>query len=160
MTEIDRSRRDALKLSVAFAVSTTLFVPHSRAAIPPLEPDKVDALIRQRLGNKPPVPGPIELKIPALSESGNSVPLTVSVDSPPETSIDHVLVVATRNRRPMVLDVHFGAGAPKAQFSTRIRVNETQTLLAFAKLRSGTVWSAQTDVEVVIGACEGLGFTY
>ncbi len=160
MRKFDHSRRDALRTSAAFAAATFLSMPNSYAAIPSLQPERVEKLIRDRMGPVKPEPGPIELNVPPLSESGNSVPLTVSVESPPDTRIDHVLVVATRNRRPMVIDVHFGAGAPKAKFSTRIRVNETQTLLAFAKLQSGTVWTAQTEVDVVIGACEGLGFTY
>jgi len=160
MRKFEQSRRQAIGASMAFAAASFFGVPKTEASIPWLEPEKVEQLIRERMGAAKPVPGPIELNIPSLAESGNSVPLTVIVKSPPETRVDHVLIVATRNRRPMVMDVHFGAGTPKAQFSTRIRLNDTQTLLAFAKLQSGIVWKAETDVSVVIAACEGLGFTY
>ena len=160
MANFDWSKRDALKAFAAVASAPVLGLPAHAAPIPPLEPDQIEALIEQKFGSIEPKPGPVTLKIPALSESGNSVPLTVIVDSASENAVDHVLVVATRNRRPMVMDVQFANGIPKAQISTRIRLNETQTLLAFAKLHTGEVWKAQTNVEVVIGACEGLGFTY
>lgn len=132
------------------------------AAIAPLDPDGIAQLIVERLGEVSPVSGALSLELPALAESGNSVPMSVSVDAAQLDGdrVRRILVIATRNPRPMVLDAHFGPRSALPQVTTNVRLAETQTIRALAQLESGTVWEAQADIDVTIGACQILDFRY
>ena len=93
--------------------------------------------------------------VPPLVENGNTVPLTVSVTSP-MTDADHVVsihIFNEKNPQPNVGNFYIGSRAGRAQVSTRIRLADTQTLTAIAKLSDGTFWSASADVVVTLAAC-------
>ena len=46
-----------------------------------------------------------------------------------------------------------GPHAGRAQVSTRIRLADSQKIVAIAKLSDGTFWSASVDVVVTLAAC-------
>jgi sulfur-oxidizing protein SoxY len=122
----------------------------------------VRGVIDSAFGGRAITPGRIFLDLPPLAESGNSVPMTVRVDSP-MTEADYVrriLVMSERNPRPRVIEVFFAPGAGKAEFSTRIRLNGTQNVLAYAEMADGSVWMAETEVTVTVGACEPTMITF
>ena len=99
--------------------------------------------------------GRVKLDAPALIENGNSVVLGVSVESP-MTQADHVKAIhvfAPMNPLPNMVSVHLGPRAGRAQFSTRTRVADTQTLVALAQMSDGSFWSDQVSVVVTIAAC-------
>ena len=99
--------------------------------------------------------GRVKLDVPPLVENGNTVPLTVSVESP-MTAAQHVVsihIFNEKNPQPNVANFHLGPRAGRAQVSTRIRLADTQTLIAIAKLSDGTFWSASADVVVTLAAC-------
>lgn len=130
--------------------------------IPALEPERIAQLLEERLGRFEPVEGGLRLELPALAESGNSVPLTLGVEEAGRELDDPVrrlLVVATRNPHPLLLDARFGALA-RPRLTTNIRLAETQTVLAYAQLASGVVRSTRADIRVTIGACQHLDFRY
>jgi sulfur-oxidizing protein SoxY len=95
-----------------------------------------------------------------LVDNGNSVPLTVRVDSP-MTATDHVTAIAIfneRNPQTEVATFTLGARAGKAEVSTRIRMATSQKLTAVARLSDGTFWSSTAGVIVTLAACiEGEG---
>ncbi|HEY4918576.1 MAG TPA: thiosulfate oxidation carrier protein SoxY, partial [Xanthobacteraceae bacterium] len=88
------SRRDVLALAAggaALAVGAAEATPQEAA----------DA-IATFTGGRPTVPGRIAIDLPEIAENGNTVPLTITVESP-MTAEDHVsdiLVVAEGNPRP------------------------------------------------------------
>lgn len=101
------------------------------------------------------LPGRVTLDLPKLADSGFSVPMTVSVESP-MTAHDHVktiLVVAERNPQRDVCWFYLGPRAGKAEVSSRIRLNGTQRVVAVAHLSDGTFWSDARDIEVREAAC-------
>jgi sulfur-oxidizing protein SoxY len=49
--------------------------------------------------------------------------------------------------------VHLGPRAGKAAFSTRIRLADTQSVVAIAELSDGSLWSDTVEVIVTIAAC-------
>jgi len=103
------------------------------------------------------MPGPraIRLDLPPAWENGNSVPLTVTVDSP-MTEQDHVRtirIVAERNPLPDVVTFRFTPLSGMAQASTRIRLAASQTIRAVAELSDGTILTDQAWVEVTLGGC-------
>ena len=99
--------------------------------------------------------GRVKLDVPPLVENGNTVPLTVSVTSP-MTAEDHVKsihVFVEKNPQPNVGNFVLGARAGRAQLSTRIRLADSQKIVAVAKMSDGSFWSATADVVVTLAAC-------
>jgi sulfur-oxidizing protein SoxY len=99
--------------------------------------------------------GKIKLEVPPLVENGNTVPMTVSVTSP-MTAEDHVKsihVFVEKNPQPNVGNFVLGPRAGRAQVSTRIRLADSQKIVAIAKLSDGSFWSATVDVVVTLAAC-------
>jgi sulfur-oxidizing protein SoxY len=69
---------------------------------------------------------------------------------------DHVRtlhVIAPVNPIPTVARIHFGARAAEAYLSTRIRLADTQTVLAFAEMSDGSIWRSSASVVVTLGGC-------
>jgi sulfur-oxidizing protein SoxY len=118
-------------------------------------PETVQRAIRQRIGDREPQPGGMTLTLPKIAETGNSVPLTVTVDSPmtPEEHVLRIHIFVPGNPEPVAATYHLGARAGKAQISTHIRLARTQTVLALAELSDGTVRSDAASILVTIGAC-------
>jgi sulfur-oxidizing protein SoxY len=124
-------------------------------AAPGATPEAVQQAIRQRIGAREPHPGGMTLTLPKIAETGNSVPLTVTVDSP-MTPADHVLrlhVFVPGNPEPVASTYHLGTRAGRAQISTQIRLARTQTVLALAEMSDGSVRSDAASLVVTLGAC-------
>jgi sulfur-oxidizing protein SoxY len=118
-------------------------------------PESAAAAMKAVLGQAPLKEGKVTLDIPPIAENGNSVPLTVTVDSP-MTAAEHVRslhLFAEENPLPNVAHFYLGPRAGKAQVSTRIRLYKTQKLLAVAALSDGSFWSAGAEVVITLGAC-------
>ena len=99
--------------------------------------------------------GRVKLDVPPLVENGNAVPVTVSVDSP-ITAADHVKaihIVNEKNPQPYVISAVLGPRAGRAQLSTRIKLADSQKLVAIAELSDGSFWSTSADVVVTLAAC-------
>jgi sulfur-oxidizing protein SoxY len=117
--------------------------------------EAVQQAIRQRIGARQPQPGGITLSLPKIAETGNSVPLSVAVESP-MTRQEHVLrihVFVPGNPEPVAATYHLGTRAGKAEVSTRIRLARSQTVLALAEMSDGSVRSAEASIVVTLGAC-------
>lgn len=120
------------------------------------------AKIAQLLGGAQPQLGRIEVALPRIAESGNGVPLRVSVDSP-MTTADHVRaihVVAESNPRPWVASFTLGPWTGRAMVETQIRLSDSQTVTVLAQMSDGSWWARRTDVTVIIGACDNRGPNY
>jgi sulfur-oxidizing protein SoxY len=143
-------------LSRRTAMSTLLALPLAlRMAPARATPDTMQAALDAFTGGAPVTPGRVTLKIPLLVENGNSVPLSVSVDSP-MTADDHVAEIAIFNELNPLPDTarfHLGPRSGLAAVETRIRLNGSQTVHAVARLNDGSFWSAETDVIVTAPAC-------
>ena len=99
--------------------------------------------------------GRVRLDVAKLVDNGNTVPLTVEVESP-MTAADHVAEIAIFNEKNPQRDVArftLGARAGKARVVTRIRLATSQKLVALARMNDGSVWSDTVDVVVVLSAC-------
>jgi sulfur-oxidizing protein SoxY len=118
-------------------------------------PETVQQAIRQRIGDREPQPGGLTLTLPKIAENGNSVPLTVSVDSPmtPEASVQRLHIFVPGNPEPVAATYHLGVRAGKAEISTQIRLARTQTVLALAEMSDGSVRSDAASILVTLGAC-------
>jgi sulfur-oxidizing protein SoxY len=122
-------------------------------------PETMAAAIKQVTGDAALRPGRVTLDIPPLVENGNTVPLTVSVDSPMTEAdfIKAIHVFNEKNPQPYVLTARLGPRAGRARLSTRIKLADAQRVVAVAEMSDGTFWSASADIVVTIAACvEGI----
>src|SRR4029078_8215683 len=98
--------------------------------------------------------GKVKLDIPPLVENGNTVPMTVSVNHPmaPEEPVPRIHVFNEKNPQANIANFHLGPHNGRAQVSTRLRLADSQKIVAIARLSDGTVWSASVDRVVSMGA--------
>ncbi len=117
----------------------------------------VEDAIKKLYGDKKPAEGKIKLDLPQIAENGNTVPLTVTVDSP-MTAEDYVKAVhvwADGNPLPGLASFYFTPAAAKAVASTRLRLARTQNIVAIAETNKGELFATKTEVKVTIGGCGG-----
>jgi sulfur-oxidizing protein SoxY len=118
-------------------------------------PAMLAAAIRNVVGTVVVQAGKVKLDIPPLVENGNTVPMTISVASP-MTSDDYVRsihIFNEKNPQPNIGNFYLGPRAGRAQVSTRIRLADSQKIVAIAHLSDGSFWSVSADVIVTLAAC-------
>jgi sulfur-oxidizing protein SoxY len=118
-------------------------------------PVAMQEAIRKVVGQAPIRRGKVKLDVPPLIDNGNAVALSVAVESP-MTPADHVKAIhvfTERNPQPNVFSVHLGPRAGRAGLATRVRLADTQTVVAIAQLSDGSFWSDSAEVVVTLSAC-------
>jgi sulfur-oxidizing protein SoxY len=95
------------------------------------------------------------MDLPPLIENGNAVSLSVAVDSPmtAEDYVKAIHVFNEKNPQPNVVSVHLGPRAGKANIATRIRLADSQKVIAIAEMSDGSFWSDEVEVVVTLAAC-------
>jgi sulfur-oxidizing protein SoxY len=142
-------RREFLVGAATALVSLAAVEP--ARAMPPATADAVKRVV----GAARVTPGRVRLDLPPLSENGHAVPLAVFVESP-MTAADHVRAIhvfTEKNPQPDVATFRLGPRSGRASVQTRIRLADTQTVLAIAETSDGSFWSARADVIVTLAAC-------
>ncbi|HZV63974.1 MAG TPA: SoxY-related AACIE arm protein [Telluria sp.] len=145
MTAIDRTRRRVLAGLGALA----LLRPAAAT------PEAMAAAIKAFTGGAVPRTGKVALDVSLLVDNGNTVPITIRVDSP-MTAGDHVAAIAVFNERNPETGVAvftLGPRAGKAEVSTRIRMATSQKLVAVARMSDGSFWQHSAEVVVTLAAC-------
>ncbi len=115
----------------------------------------MQAAIRDLVGEAKVTKGKVHIDVPALVDNGNTVPLTVDVESP-MTATDYVKTIHIFNEKnplPNVINAYFGPRSGRAKLSTRFRLADTQTVTAIAEMSDGSFWSGSADVVVTLQAC-------
>jgi sulfur-oxidizing protein SoxY len=147
------TRRQFLASAGSAAVLGTVPIVTLRPA--EATPAMMAGAIRDVVGTAVVRTGKVKLEVPPLVENGNTVPMTVTVTSP-MTAEDHVRsihVFVEKNPQPNVGNFVLGPRAGRAQVSTRIRLADSQKIVAIAKLSDGSFWSVSADVVVTLAAC-------
>jgi sulfur-oxidizing protein SoxY len=147
------SRRRFLGLAGGAAVLGAVPVLTVRPA--EATPAMLAAAIRNLVGAAVVRTGKVKLEMPPLVENGNTVPMTVSVLSPmtPDDYVRSIHVFNEKNPQPNIGNFYLGPRAGRAQISTRIRLADSQKIVAIARLSDDTFWSASVDVIVTLAAC-------
>ena len=150
MTGVNRRQAFRIGLGGLALVSGTWVAPAQAA-------NDAQDLMAKFTGGKKPQEGRVKLDLPEIAENGNTVPMTVSVDSPmtEQSYCSDVLVVADGNPRGGVVRFRFSPASGAAEANTRIRLAETQNITAIAKMSDGTCYMAVKQVKVTIGGCGG-----
>jgi len=145
------NRRQALTIG-AGALSAVML-----GSSPALAKNDSDEAIKKFTGGKTPAQGRVKLDLPEIAENGNTVPMTVTVESPmtAQSHVTDVLVVADGNPRAGVVTFHFSPASGVAEANTRIRLASTQNVVAVAKMNDGSFFTVSKEVKVTIGGCGG-----
>ena len=115
----------------------------------------MQAAVKAVVGDASVDKGRIRIDLPPLVENGNAVALAVSVESP-MTEADHVKAIhvfTEKNPQPYVVTFRLGPRAGKAHIQTRMRLADTQIVLAIAEMSDGSFFSDETEVVVTLAAC-------
>jgi len=154
------TRRIVLQLGVAGGAAL-LLGGTARAADAPPSPvpgastETLEQAIGAFTGGAAVKQGRVKLDIAPLVENGNTVPITVSVESP-MSDADHVAAITVLNEKNPQRDVitcRLGPRAGRATVASRIRLATSQTLVAIAQMNDGSFWSDRVDVIVTLAAC-------
>jgi sulfur-oxidizing protein SoxY len=150
---IDSTRRQFLGLAGGAAVLGTIPIVTARPA--EATPAMLASAIRNVTGGAAVKTGKVKLDVPPLVENGNTVPMTISVASPmaPEDFVKSIHVFNEKNPQPNIGNFYLGPRAGRAQVSARIRLADSQKIVAIARLSDDTFWSASVDVVVTLAAC-------
>jgi sulfur-oxidizing protein SoxY len=150
-----RSSRREFLVAAAGAVAGAGLAPVIAVAPARATPAAMQEAIARVVGAARLTAGKVTLELPPLVENGNTVPLAVRVESP-MTEADHVRAIhvfTEKNPQPDVASFRFGPRAGRARVATRIRLADTQTVVAISELSDGSFWSASADVVVTLAAC-------
>jgi sulfur-oxidizing protein SoxY len=117
---------------------------------------------RKIVGDAKPQTDGLVLELPLVSEDGSTVPLTVRAESPmtDDSYIQSIHLFATRNPSPEIAEFELTPRAGLAHITTRIRLNETQTVIAVARTNKNVVLTASREVRITTSGCFSRADTY
>lgn len=147
------TRRQALGL--AAAAGSAALLPMVKITPAQATPEEMRAAIARLVGEARINKGRVKIDIPPLVENGNTVPCTVTVESP-MTEKDYVKAIHVfneKNPQPHVFDARLGPRNGKAAVGTRIKLGDSQKIVAIAETSKGEFFSASADVIVTLAAC-------
>lgn len=116
----------------------------------------IDSAVKAITGGKSVAVSPkVHLKVPEIAENGAVVPVTVQVDSPmtKEDYVKTIHVFASKNGNVRCADVMLTPANGKAMFATRIKLGQSQEVVALVETSTGEFLSASQNVKVTIGGC-------
>lgn len=97
----------------------------------------------------------LKLDLPSVAEDGSAVPLGIQFTGQlaPEDKLVSLHVFATANPKPEIISFQFLSAQALPDFNTRIRLNESQTVIAVALSEQGHSWISSQTVRVTISGC-------
>lgn len=148
------TRRNVLGLTMgaaAFTLGGARLTPAFAAV------EDTEKAIMEFTGGVAPAEGKITLTAPEIAENGNTVPVSVSVESAMsgDDMVDSVVIFAEGNPNPQVATFRFTEMSGNAEATTRMRLAKTQNVIAVAKMKDGSVFMDKKQVKVTIGGCGG-----
>lgn len=149
-------RRSALGGIVAVTLAPAASVCPAAAATPD---DQLAVAIRDITKGSPVAKRGVKIAMPELAENGNSVALTVAVESP-STPAEHVRtihILSEKNPVATIARFRLGPRAGRAEVRTNVRLATSQIVVALAEMSDGSFRSDETEVVVTITACLDAG---
>jgi sulfur-oxidizing protein SoxY len=99
--------------------------------------------------------GKLALDIPEMAENGNTVPFSVTVESPmtAESYVRSLHILTTANPQPLVAAYRFTPDNGVAHVASRMRLIATQDVIIIAETQQNAFLVARRTVKVAIGCC-------
>ena len=113
--------------------------------------------LEELVGDAKPVEGKVTIDLPEIAENGNTVPFTVSVESP-MTENDYVKaihVISTANPAPGVATFRFTPAVGQGQAAEPHAAGQHAGCDRLAELSDGKFLMGRRTVKVTIGGCGG-----
>ena len=109
------------------------------------------------IGPGSPQGGKVTIGALEIAENGNTVPITITVDSPMTEAnyVKTIWMAADGNPAPGVARFDLTPANGEAHVEFRIRLAQTENVIAGAQLSDGSLWTASRPVKVTIGGCGG-----
>ncbi|GAC1413558.1 MAG: thiosulfate oxidation carrier protein SoxY [Candidatus Velthaea sp.] len=108
-------------------------------------------------GSTPPAVGKVTITAPEIAENGNTVPVSVTIDSPMTEAnyVKKITMLADGNPQAEVASFELTPAMGQAHVELRIRLAQTQNVIAIAQMSDGTTFMATKPIKVTIGGCGG-----
>ncbi|HAT2418189.1 TPA: sulfur oxidation protein SoxY, partial [Aeromonas hydrophila] len=105
-------------------------------------------------GRKPLAEG-LHLDVPTLADNPAAVPVKVKVTLPitAQDWCEEIIVLADLNPAPLACRLQFTAAAGTAEAAVRVRLSQSQTVHALARMKSGKLLAASHAVTVAASGC-------
>jgi sulfur-oxidizing protein SoxY len=143
------SRRDTLRLGGITIAAL--------AATPALASPEAEAIVADFTRGRPTKETGLVLDIPLTVENANAMPVEIRLEQDFSAShyCEEFLLIAEKNPWPRVCRFKFSPGMGMANIVTRIRLAESQTIIALARMNDGVVLIQRQAVIVMVGGCNG-----
>lgn len=109
----------------------------------------VSKAIKELTGGASVAKGALHLRIPDFLEHGHSVQMSVTAPG-----AKTVTVFATKNPLPKVAEFKFGRLNPSRSITTRIRLAQSQHVIAIAEMEDGSFQESTRHVNLTIAGCD------
>ena len=155
------SRRDLV--AGAVAAGAVLALPSAAMAqakaplVGPLAPNPVEfkKQLNAFIGSATPLTEGLLLDVSILADNPSAVPVKVKVTQPITDTdwCEEIIVLADLNPAPLACRLQFTAAAGPAEAAVRVRLSQSQTVHALARMKSGKLLAASHAVTVAASGC-------
>lgn len=151
LTRRPLSRRRLLAGAALMALSSLGF---SSTALAEGPWQRLDAA-SERLGDATPTTEGLVLELPHVSEDGAAVPLTVRFEGglADDDHLSEIHLFATGNPAPEIASFQLTPQGGLPEISTRVRLNESQEVIAIAKSHRGETFATAREVRITVSGC-------
>lgn len=97
----------------------------------------------------------LSLQMPVLGDNPAAVPVKVKfdVDLTPDSYCEELIILAEGNPRPLACRLSFTPLAGTTEVAVRLRLIESQTIRAIARMNDGRFLMARQHITVTAGGC-------
>lgn len=108
-----------------------------------------------RLGDTSPATEGLILDLPHVSEDGAAVPLSVSFEGTLAEGdfLEEIHLFAAGNPSPEIASFRLTPQAGLPEISTRVRLNESQQVIAIARSHQGETFATAREVRITVSGC-------
>ncbi|HHU94012.1 MAG TPA: sulfur oxidation protein SoxY [Alcaligenaceae bacterium] len=152
-------KRRQLILSAALGLSSSAFptLLHAQTAsvLQSTSQAETQALVEAFLQGAEPLTKGISLDMPALGDNPAAVPIKVVFDIPidEQNYCEELIILAEGNPKPLACSFTFTPLAGTTEVAVRLRLIESQTIKALARMSDGSYLMTQRHITVTAGGC-------
>lgn len=147
------TRRSLVAAGAALALPGTVLA-QAKAPLAP-NPQAFKQAMEQFIGKARPQADGLLLDVPVLADNPSGVPVKVKITLPltEQDWCEEIIVLAELNPSPLACRLQFTAAAGTAEASVRLRLAQSQTVHALARMKSGKVLATKQAVTVAASGC-------